>query len=153
MRLQLIALLLLASCSSPEQNLLPPEVDYCVFESTVYPILVRDCGFSECHGNDGRAFQLWSPGRARLDPATPFRSPATEAELQQSFSRTLSMLTVDPEQSLLLRKPLEPSARGAAHQGIDRWGRDIYADRQTPAWQTLHQWALTPGNPAPRLCP
>lgn len=114
-----------------------------VFQSSVYPLLLRDCAFSGCHGAEHRFFQVFGPGRTRLDPKTPSHDPATPAELQRSYDRASAMLatgdTVDD--SLLLRKPLETSAGGQGHKGVDNFGRNVYQSKQDPRYAALVLWA------------
>ncbi len=138
--------LLASACASEVGGAIPPELDACGFETEIYPQLARDCGFPACHGNDQRFFQVWSPGRARLDPSTGILAAPTRAELERSYERALSMLgsyggAAVPTDALLLRKPLEASAGGAAHQGLDAFGRNVYPSPDDPGWQRLAQWA------------
>ena len=79
---------------------------------SVYPLLLRDCAFSLCHGDPNRFFQLYGPGRTRLDPKLMSSDPATQAEIQRSYDRARSMLATAAtvQDSLLLRKPLENSS-------------------------------------------
>jgi len=146
MRLQLNLLALLAAiagCADPERLAQPPELDRARFEAEVYPILLRDCGFPVCHGDTDRFFRVHGPGRTRLDPATLPYDAATDDEIEATFDRARSMLTAvpDPLQSLLLRKPLEASAGGGSHVGLDALGRNVYGSREDPSWQAIALWA------------
>jgi hypothetical protein len=115
--------------------------DYAVFEAEVYPVLMRDCGYANCHGVEERAFQVWGPGRARLKTS----GDLVTAERARTYARALSMLYTDGtrplEQSLLLTKPLELSAGGATHAGVDHYGRNVYRSQQEPGFQVLSNWA------------
>ena len=51
--------------------------------------------------------------------------------------------TGDLDLSLLLRKPLDPSAGGARHEGRDNWSRNIYLSTDAPGYQVLIRWAAT----------
>lgn len=120
-----------------------PSADPKVFETTVYPILLRDCGFNGCHGTHERFFSVFGPGRARLDPNTLIYDPATPYELALSYSRARSML-VDAEgsrHSLLVRKPIPTSQGGAGHKGDDPWGRSVYASTSDPDYLEIYAWA------------
>lgn len=121
----------------------PAAPDFALFQSTVYPILLRDCAFSRCHGDDNRFFRVVGPGRTRLLATTLPGDPATAEEIALSYDRARSMLsdTARVEDSLLLRKPLEPSAGGQGHKGVDSMGRNVYRQRGAPAYATLLQWA------------
>lgn len=145
MRLQLtfLAVALSSGCADPERIAQPPEVDRAEFEADVYPILLRDCGFPACHGDTDRFFRVHGPGRTRLDASTLPYDPATTDEVDATFDRARSMLAAvpDPLQSLLLRKPLETSAGGSSHVGLDALGRNVYASQDDPSWQTIAAWA------------
>jgi len=128
-------------CASvdPEAGLATP--DRAVFDTEVWPILVRDCGFNECHGGAPRFFRVVGPGHERLDPATKLTALVTEAELQLSYDRARSMLDSDePSQSPLLRKPLSVEAGGSGHEGTDSFGRNVYRSAEDPSFQTLVRW-------------
>ena len=143
-RALVVPLALAAGCAmeaaSPAE---PPAPDRAVFDAQVYPVLLRDCGFVACHGDASRYFRVFGPGRARLDPGTARYAPPSDAERGAAFDRARSMLAgvSDPAQSLLLRKPLEAGAGGAAHMGRDALGRNVYADRDALGWRTLAAWA------------
>jgi hypothetical protein len=130
-------------CVGSERFAQPPEVDRARFEAEVYPILLRDCGFPACHGDTDRFFRVHGPGRTRFDPETLPYDPPTTAEIDATFDRARSMLAAvpDPRESLLLRKPLEASAGGGGHMGLDALGRNVYASREDPSWQTIAAWA------------
>jgi hypothetical protein len=140
--------ILLSACSYPEATLTVPTPDAKSFESEVYPLLLRDCAFSECHGAEGRFFRVYGPGRTRISPpgqeVLPY-DPVTSQEIDQTYGRARSMLSSRDgiEQSLLLRKPLARAAGGAGHKGEDSWGRNVYATRDDPAYVVLSKWALT----------
>ena len=152
MRLQLIAALALAlvACADPNEGGLPPEPDRCAFDRDVYPVLARDCGFPSCHGSADRFFQVWAPGRARLDPETAILAAPTEAERARSYDRARSMLaTPGDAEPPLLRKPLARSAGGGAHMGRDALGRNVYPDREAEGWRVLATWARGEGAACP----
>jgi hypothetical protein len=123
--------------------------DYAAFERDVYPVLMRDCAYSNCHGAPQRFFQIWGPGRTRLD-TNDFRTTIQSQEKLRSFQRTVSMLYTDGSRPLaespLLVKPLEASSGGSAHGGVDRYGRNVYRSPQDTGYQTLLRWAIGAGN-------
>ena len=140
-------LLLLAAlglgCAEAEGDLTIAAPDRARFDAEVWPILVRDCGFSECHGSGTRFFRVVGPGHERLDPLTRPTDAVTPAELQLSYDRARSMIEVaDPEQSLLLRKPLAAAAGGSGHLGLDGFGRNVYQKLDDPNFQTLVRWVI-----------
>jgi hypothetical protein len=135
----------LLGCSVDAQTLTVPAPDAAEFESTVYPLLLRDCGFPACHGNPARFFRVFGPGRTRLAPEMGLFEPATADELMHSYDRARSMLanTGDVRGSLILRKPLDESAGGGMHEGTDNWGRDVYGTSDAVGYQVLEAWALS----------
>lgn len=135
-------LALVAGCADVEAGpgLAAPE--RVMFDSEVWPILVRDCGFSACHGAAPRFFRVLGPGHERLDPATRLNAPVTEAELQLSYDRARSMLDESqPNDSALLLKPLSVEAGGSGHEGTDAFGRNVYHSVDDPSFQVLVRWA------------
>lgn len=148
--LMLAALLPLSGCAFEAPRADPPRPDpaleaefEALFEAEVYPILVRDCGFPECHGDPRRFFRVYGPRRTRQLPTTIDDDPATAEEIASSFDRARSMLASaeSAEDSLLLRKPLEVDQGGAPHMGIDQHGRDIFASTEHEDYRTLLAWA------------
>jgi hypothetical protein len=132
---------LAGGCASvePEGALTTP--DRVLFDTQVWPILVRDCGFSACHGSEPRFFLVLGPGHERLDPTLRSSAPVTQQELDISYDRARSMIDADePGLSPLLRKPLEVAAGGAAHEGTDAFGRDVYRSVDDASFQTLLRW-------------
>jgi len=118
------------------------QADFNTFEREVYPVLMRDCGYSNCHGVEQRAFQVWGPGRSRLRTGS---DDIRVDERQRTYARALSMLYTDGSRPLsespLLAKPLEISAGGATHAGVDRYGRNVYRSRDDAGFQVLLHWA------------
>jgi len=136
-------------CHEPDTRIEVPPADPASFRSTVYPILLADCGFPACHGDPRRFFSVFGPGRTRLDPATAPYDPATPDELAQTYSRTRSML-LGPDgvrRSPLLRKPLAIAAGGAGHVGDDPWGTSIYQSKEDPRFRAMFFWATAEAAP------
>jgi hypothetical protein len=116
------------------------------FVETAYPILLRDCGFSACHGAQDRFFRIYGPGRSRFTPAPDAEpgDPQTDAEVTQSYERARSMIDAKrPQESLLLRKPLETQAGGSGHKGRDAYERNVYLTVQDPSYQALRNWVYS----------
>jgi hypothetical protein len=119
------------------------------FAANVYPVLLRDCGFPECHGNPERFFHVYGPGRTRTKPKTELLifAPALSEELTATYRRARSMLAYEGSaigSSLLLNKPLN-----GAHEGQDEWGNNVYQSANDPGYQTLLAWALSTLPPVP----
>jgi hypothetical protein len=136
-----------AACGGDASMTPPPPIpDRALFDTAIYPLLLRDCGFSECHGAEQRFFQVFGPGRSRLEghPTDPDLGPR---ERQLSYDRARSMLVAATGGSIfespLLTKPLEVKAGGASHQGVDRFGRNLFQTTQDPRYLALWQWATT----------
>lgn len=118
--------------------------DRAEFTMTVYPILLRDCAFYACHGSSERFLQVFGPGRARLSLATRPLDPELDTEIIHSYDRARSLIDMQaPEDSLLLRKPLEVGAGGEGHQGADDLGRNVYQDKTDPSFIALRHWVLS----------
>jgi hypothetical protein len=133
---------LILGCGAGPYDLPPPTPDGQQFAQQVYPVLLRDCGFAACHGDHRRFFHIFGPGRVRLVPTMDPFDPATNEEIQLSYDRARSMLRVNAlDQSLLLRKPLEPIAGGVGHRGLDELGRNVYLDANAPNLVLLRNWA------------
>jgi len=148
----LFCLALLVGCGDKAWSGVVPTPDALTFETQVYPVLLRDCGFNGCHGGPHRFFQVFGPGRVRWDPLSKQDDPPTMVEVQVSYQRALSMLVTEgcepPEQSLLLKKPLELRAGGIGHKGIDALGRNVYQTPTAPGYVALLLWAGTGTVPA-----
>jgi len=139
------AALLLGACASVEEDAFAPPLDRATFDTQVWPVLVRDCGFSECHGSSHRFFRVVGPGHERLDPSMRLGAPVTPLELQFSYDRARSLVNRDdPSASPLLRKPLEVSAGGSLHEGTDSFGMDVYRSPDDPSYRVLQAWVLGP---------
>lgn len=141
---------LLSGCGLEVPSADAPAPDPIAFATTVYPLLMRDCSFAECHGSTERFFQVYGPNRTRLDPdatcglgRTTCDDPATLDEINRTYDRARSMLAGADraEDSLLLRKPLEVDRGGAPHLGTDSNGRDVYASPDVGEYRILLQWA------------
>jgi hypothetical protein len=109
----------------------------------VYPVLLADCAFSQCHGAEQRFFRVFGPGRAPLKDASG--SESAVLEMQASYVRALSMLITDGSRPLsespLLTKPLDLGAGGSAHGGEDVFGRNVYHSTIDPNYVLLLNWA------------
>jgi hypothetical protein len=151
----LCALIALTACGEDTSEFALQTPDRLQFELEVYPVLLRDCGFNACHASSDRFFQVFGSGRARLLPATPTLDLPTPEEIGHAYERARSMIdAADPEQSLLLRKPLATAAGGTGHEGVDALGRNVYQSKLEPGYLVLSRWVLgqpaVPGAPPPQ---
>ncbi len=146
MRFLLILAVLWSGCANtPGGPAGPPAPDRAFFDEDIYPLLLRDCAFPECHASSDRFFRVFGPGRARLSPDTGMSAPPTEEEIEEAYQRARSMLAgaASADRSLLVRKPLEVDRGGAPHMGIDEHGRDVYPSVDDEGYQLLLEWAST----------
>jgi hypothetical protein len=134
------------ACADPTTELKLPTPDAKQFEQQVYPVLLRDCGFSACHGDPARFFRVFGPGRRRYRAETGLFVPPTGEEIQLSYERARSMLASEDgiDKSDLLRKPLH-----ADHGGVDEWGNNTYRYETDPGYMTLYKWAHSASGSAP----
>lgn len=130
------------ACSADGAPVELPEPDGDAFARDVYPLLLRDCGTSTCHGARERFFRVVGPGRMRLSAQQAPLDPATAQEVLESYRRARAMLQPDgADRPLLLRKPLALAAGGATHGGRDAYGRNVYASRSDPSYRAIERWA------------
>lgn len=127
-----------------------PAPDPELFEQRVYPMLLRNCAFTSCHGDERRFFQVYGPGRTRADPKQMPSDPPTRVEIQRSYDRARSMLSTaaHPADSLLLRKPLEATQGGEGHKGVDALGRNVFRSQDDADYMLLLRWATSRGKSA-----
>ena len=153
LQLALLCAAALGACGDEAWNGEVATADAASFETLAYPVLLRDCGFNDCHGGPARFFQIFGPGRTRLDPMIDPAAEALPAEIAISYQRAVSMLQTEGgdaiTESLLLKKPLEVKAGGVAHKGIDALGRNVYQSKTDPGYAALLQWAMTSGTGLP----
>ena len=156
LRHALWVLLLLACCAacdseSGERAFATREFE--PFGRDVYPVLLRDCGFPDCHGAPERFFRVWGPGRSRLPRPMQFPEALDERtgdEVAGSYALAQSMIDpVDPARSLLLLKPLAVEAGGAGHLGVDKYGRDVYRTAQDAGYLVIARWVFSPPRARP----
>jgi hypothetical protein len=147
------ALALLVGCGDaqpPANPALKDRFTYPQFQTEVYPVLLRDCGFPECHGAPERFFRVYGPGRSRLPSnRTGLVPEALDApsgqELESSLQLSLSMIDAnDPARSLLLVKPLAEEAGGTHHMGVDNFGRNVYRTAQDEGYLAIARWVYSP---------
>jgi hypothetical protein len=126
------------ACGDTTIKLSVPAPDAQQFELTVYPVLLRDCGFPACHGDAGRFFRVFGPGRTRFRPETRLFDDPTSEEIELAYERARSMLSNESGllHSALLRKPYQ-----GGHKGIDEWGNNVYRDASDPGYAALLDWA------------
>jgi hypothetical protein len=131
------------ACSKAATGYQLPQRSFSQFQSEVYPVLLRDCAFSTCHGSPQRFFRIWGPGRARIDPTSLEFDRLTADEAATNLQLALSMIdAANPSQSLLLRKPLAVEAGGSAHRGADKFGRNVYRTVNDAGYLAISRWVF-----------
>ena len=144
-----LSMLLLAcgAACAPEVSTSVPSPDPVEFDSQVYPVLLRDCGFPACHGERSRFLFVAGPGRTRLSADSRPFDPATAEEKELTYERARAMLairgTAKLDDTMFLAKPLSKAAGGAGHEGEDVWGFDVYNSRTDPGYLVLQSWAAS----------
>lgn len=140
-----LGLVMLAATSFPCGSAPPPTqvpvLDQAYFENVVEPELLTSCAFNGCHGAPLRPLRLYAPAGERLSTSLSSNTPLTEAEHRANFL-TASAAAAPTSATLpdLLRKPLQEEQGGAGHGGVDRYGRNIYANKDHPRWRELQAW-------------
>ena len=139
-----------AACNSDTDGFELAETSRPQFEKEVYPVLLRDCAFHNCHGGEKRFFRVWGSARARLDEHTKALAETQPMEIELSYTRALAMIDVDdPGASELLRKPLAPALGGAGHLGTDMFGRNVFEALDDPDYLVLATWVFGSTQPEP----
>ena len=124
-----------------------PARPFRAFQGEVYPVLLRDCGFPACHGNEERAFRIFGPGRLRLPGETAIpdaldQPTLDEVRISSRYARAM-INPEDPQSSPLLRKPLAVEAGGAGHLGVDPFDRDVYRTTEDSGYVVIARWVTT----------
>jgi hypothetical protein len=125
----------------------PPGLDFAFFRCELQPVLVKQCATPACHGNGKRFFRLYARNRLRLGvSALDVNRPLREEEVRANYdaSRALVDSLDRPEDSMMLRKPLE-SSQGGYYHGATRIfrssGANVFASPEDPGYQKLLSWA------------
>jgi hypothetical protein len=137
------ALAMAGACANETTELVVSAPDRAAFEQTVYPVLMRDCAFSACHGSAERFLQVFGPGRGRISLDIKPLDPLSPVEVEHAYDRARSMIDArHPDQSFLIRKPLATQAGGSGHEGTDELGRNVYQSKLDPGYATISAWVL-----------
>jgi hypothetical protein len=143
-----LALALIPGCSNVQNG---PATDPSsalnenVFRCNVEPILVRQCSYTACHGIDGAALRVYSPGKLRamtapnIDTAIAVLTDAEQhANFQSASGFNFGITNVDD--NWLLRKPL-PAALG----GYEHKGGAIWRDTNDGQYLAIRAWVAGTG--------
>src|SRR5262249_27250161 len=92
------------------------------------PVLAQNCTFSTCHSGEQSDFFLTCQGSGGND-ASKF-----------NFLEAQAFVGTPPETSLILLKPLAPSAGGLVHPG-----GVFFNSKDNDTWKSLSKWAAEVG--------
>ncbi|MFO0640192.1 MAG: hypothetical protein U0183_13320 [Polyangiaceae bacterium] len=77
------------------------EPDYAIYRNSVNPILERQCGTFDCHGQPGRAYRVYSfQGLRVFNPEAGLKSGITETTEDEIRYNFQSFITVQPEEMM-----------------------------------------------------
>jgi hypothetical protein len=147
-RVVLVALAL-GACQSLDATRAPADLDRPYFDCKVQPVLTKDCSQLACHGaptTPGRYFRIYARNRFRDDYAqkTEMTRNAILRGSEREHNYDAARAFVDlahPEDSLILRKPLETTAGGYFHRGATLYGgANVFADTTDPDYQIIAGW-------------
>ncbi|HTJ40924.1 MAG TPA: hypothetical protein VL463_02475 [Kofleriaceae bacterium] len=115
-----------------------------IFRCSVEPVLVRECSYNGCHGQQS-ALRVYSPGKLRATPPANIDeavAPLTEAEHHANFLSAAGFAFggVAADDNLLVRKPL-PSSDG----GFSHFGGAIFSGLQDAQYVAIHDWLAGSG--------
>lgn len=131
-------LLVAAACGPVDPSALQPlpEPDRLLFDRVVSPILEQRCGEGSCHGDSARPFNLYAPGRRRLEGVPTFsRQPLSAEELSANFVASLGFIDHEiPTQTTLLNKALSPGGPEAHGGGA------VFTGIHDPECRAVVEW-------------
>jgi len=132
-----------AACRSGLDEKAPlPSLDEAYFRCRVQPVLTKSCGAFACHGDAKRYFHMFARDRLRLGGTEEQRNAFMRAEERAfNFDAARAMVSPDaPEDSWLLRKPLEQSAGGYYHGAVPLGSSNVFPNKSDPDYKTLAAW-------------
>lgn len=139
----LASLLAIAACRSGlEDQAALPALDEPYFRCRVQPVLTKSCGAFACHGDGARFFRLFGRDRLRFGGTEEQRNAfMRDEERAANFNSARAMVNADnPEESLLLKKPLEQAAGGYYHGAVKLGTANVFPNKDDPDYKTLAAW-------------
>lgn len=112
------------------------------FRCRVQPVLTKSCGAFACHGDGRRYFKVFGRNRLRSAGTEEQRNAFMRPE-EGSFNFDSARAMVDisqPDQSLLLLKPLNTKAGGYYHGALDYGASNVFINKDDPDYKTLVAW-------------
>jgi hypothetical protein len=120
------------------------ELDEAYFRCHVQPILTKSCSMFACHGTDVRYFRLFARNRQRYGIPDEAHRNAPLNDAERAFNYASARAFVDlsaPDDSLLLRKPLEAASGGYYHGGATFFNQgNVFADQQDSDYLIVQKW-------------
>jgi hypothetical protein len=143
-----LVLLFSSACSIDNPVEDPPALDFAMFRCDVQPVLVKQCSAPACHGTPLRYYRLFARNRLRygIDPLDR-ADPLSEFEVMANYDATRALVSgLDtPNDSMLVRKPLEPEAGGYYHGATEtflrRPGYNVFTSVSDEEYQVIARWA------------
>lgn len=136
---------LLWGCVAPtEEEVALPRYDFERFAAEVQPVLAARCANPTCHGRPERPLSIYSPLAWRADASRTYLfEEVSEEELGHNYDVTRAMASdaPEPEQTLLLRKPMGGLA--STYHG----GGDIFEGETDRDYRTMLEWLREPVSP------
>lgn len=121
----------------------PPALDEPFFHCRVQPVLTKNCSAFLCHGDPQRYFRVYARNRLRLGGTEETRNGfLREEERAFNFASARAFVTLgQPNESLLLRKVLDPAAGGDYHGGAEEYGQgNVFESQDDSEFKTLVLW-------------
>jgi hypothetical protein len=107
----------------------PPGDDYDIFKSKVHPVLAESCAAGNCHGSESNSLRLvCAAGTTDADVLARWNYFAA---VQYLAARPGELAT-----SEILRRPLDPGAGGAYHEG-----GAIFPNQSDSGYKAILEWA------------
>jgi hypothetical protein len=100
----------------------PTSADYAMFQSRVSPMLGERCAAGNCHGTPANLLYLTCGN--------------TPEQARWNYFVAKDYVSVDPQASEILRRPLDPNGGGVYHEG-----GAIFGSTTDPDYKTLLDWA------------
>jgi hypothetical protein len=135
--------LLLVGCEDLDAPEPFGQLDRPYFDCQVQPVLTKLCSGFACHGDPARYYTLFTRNRLRYGGTEEERGSTTRPiERDYNFTSSLGYVDfADPDQSLLLTKPLDEAAGGAFHRGAEIFGGgDVFTSRDDREFKKLAEW-------------
>ena len=132
-----------AGCIENVENAVSfPDLDPAFHRCEVEPVFDHSCSALACHGDAQRPFHVFTRNRLRLVGTNTDRNQLlTDEEISANFDNARGFAADPPEDSWLLRKPLEQAAGGYFHVGKERFGgEDVWTTRDDADYQVVLAW-------------